>query len=219
MECAIACPSEALAQVGREMSVEEVVEALLKDKPFYDESGGGVTLSGGEPTLHLNYVSLLAKRLKEKKIHTLLETCGYFDLKRFRRFLYPSLDTIYFDVKIVNEKDHKRFCGRGNRLLLDNFAFLYGQYKEGGVEVLPRVPLVPGVTDTAKNIDAIVSLFREIGVVCTRLIPYHPIWQDKIRHLGIATADIEKGKLDSWMSEERIRECEREFHAAGIDTC
>ncbi len=217
-ECADACPSGALARVGTEMSVETVVEKVIKDKPFYNTSGGGVTFSGGEPVLHLDFLSKVLIGLKREDIHTLVETCGHFNLVKFRERIYPHTDMIFYDIKIIDELDHKRYCGRGNKLILKNFVELHKQWLEGGVEVRPRIPLIPGITDSTENIDAIISLFSEVGVVKTRLMPYHPLWQEKNRQIGIEAEGPENMELDRWIAHDQVKQCEKKFHAAGIKT-
>jgi len=217
-ECADQCPSGALARVGTDMAVETVVAKVLKDKPFYDTSGGGVTFSGGEPTLHLDFLSQVLSRLKSADIHTLIETCGHFNLEKFRERIYPHTDMIFYDIKIINELDHKRYCGQGNKLILKNFTELHKQWLEGGVEIRPRIPLIPGITDSPENIDAIISLFREAGVTKTHLMPYHPLWQAKNRQIGIEAAESECLEMDRWIADDQVKHCEKKFHAAGIKT-
>jgi pyruvate formate lyase activating enzyme len=217
-ECADACPSGALARVGTEMSVETVVEKVIKDKPFYDTSGGGVTFSGGEPGLHLDFLSKVLSRLKKEDVHTLVETCGHFNLEKFRERIYPHTDMIYYDIKIIDESDHERYCGWGNRLILKNFVELHKQWQAGGVEVRPRIPLIPGITDSTENIDAIISLFRQVGVVKTHLMPYHPLWQEKNRQIGIEAEKPENVAMDGWIAQDQVKYCEKKFHAAGIKT-
>ncbi|MCP3956115.1 MAG: glycyl-radical enzyme activating protein [Desulfobacterales bacterium] len=217
-ECVDACPSGALARVGTEMSVETVVEKVIKDKPFHDTSGGGVTFSGGEPVLHLDFLSKVLSRLKKEDVHTLVETCGHFNLEKFQARIYPHTDMIFYDIKIIDELEHKRYCGQGNKLILKNFAELHKQWLEGGVEVRPRIPLIPGITDNTENIDAIISLFREVGVVKTHLMPYHPLWQEKNRQIGIEAEKPGKVDMDRWIAQDQVKYCEKKFHAAGIKT-
>ena len=141
-DCTEECPSKALEKVGRNMEVSEVIDAVIKDKPFFDTSKGGVTLSGGEPTLYMDYLSELLKEFKNKGVHTLLETCGQFDFTKFMKKIYPFADTIYYDIKIFNSDNHKKYCGLSNKTIIENFKKLNTLYKEGKTEILPRVPLI-----------------------------------------------------------------------------
>lgn len=217
-ECTDECPSGALSRAGMDMTVDAVVEKVLKDKPFYDTSGGGVTFSGGEPTLHMDYLEKALIRLKDEGVPTLIETCGHFNLDKFLKQIYPHTDMIFYDIKMINEPDHQRYCGRGNKLILKNFAELYQRFLNGGVEILPRIPLIPGITDSDKNLDDIISLFKEIGVAKTYFMGYHPLWQEKNRQIGIAPETTGNIKLEKWITQDKVKQWEDRFQAAGIES-
>lgn len=159
-DCADECPSGALSRVGRPMEVEEVVEEVAKDLPFFRTSGGGVTLSGGEPTLFMEYAGELLARLKEAGVNTLLETCGLFDFEAFERGVLPHLDTVYFDLKLMDPGQHARHCGTGNEVILENFRRLTAATADGAPDVLARLPLVPGITATGANLEAVAEFLR-----------------------------------------------------------
>ena len=151
-ECVEQCPSGALEQVGYKREVAEILKTALKDKPFYDSSGGGVTFSGGEPTLNMEFLADAAKALKEQGVHVLIETSGQFNLDKFNALVYPYIDLIYFDIKLVDKDLHKKYCGPSNTTILKNFKKLQQQYLAGGVKILPRTPLIPNITDTPENL-------------------------------------------------------------------
>ena len=217
-ECVANCPSNALERVGRGMKVSEIVETVVKDKPFFDTSKGGVTFSGGEPALDIEFLAKAAKALKEKGVHVLIETCGQFNYEKFNELVYPHVDLIYFDIKIMDRENHKKYCGFPNTTILENFKKLYRKHLNGGVKVLPRTPLIPGITDTRQNLLAIVSLYREEKVKKTQLLPYHPLWQDKNLKIGIKQVSAKDSNMDEWMENERVKECEAIFRQAGIFT-
>ncbi|MFW6113673.1 MAG: glycyl-radical enzyme activating protein, partial [Actinomycetota bacterium] len=121
MRCVDECPAQALSSVGRSMMVEGIVEEVEKDLPFFKTSGGGVTLSGGEPTLFMDFASRLLRLLKSLSVHTLVETCGYFDYLDFKTSLYPYLDLIYYDLKLYDPEEHRKYCGVPNKKILENF--------------------------------------------------------------------------------------------------
>tara|TARA_R110001592_G_scaffold52511_10_gene160717 strand:+ start:1389 stop:2120 length:732 start_codon:yes stop_codon:yes gene_type:complete len=154
-ECVDQCPSGALERVGHEMDVAEIVQKALKDKPFFDSSGGGVTFSGGEPTLNMAFLSKAAQALKEKGVHVLIETSGQFNFDKFNTLVYPYVDLIYFDIKLMDKALHKKYCGPSNTTILKNFKKLQQLYLTGGVKILPRTPLIPNITDTPENLLAI----------------------------------------------------------------
>jgi pyruvate formate lyase activating enzyme len=221
--CVEACPSLALTRVGEPMPVAALVEKLLRYKGVYDASGGGVTLSGGEPTIHMEYVSELLQQLKSNGIHTLLQTAGLFPFGKFMQLVYPHLDMIHFDLKLFDAEAHRRYCGVTNETILDNFRKLHEHYRDGGVELLARTPLVPGITDTPANLAAIAGFLNRLGVARVQLMSYNPLWHDKSVKLGIAPkmCTVQDGAghaLDAWMSRDQLQACEDVFRAAGLQT-
>jgi len=214
--CVENCPSGALEQVGRSMSPADIMDQVLKDKPFFDTSGGGVTFSGGEPTLHMEFLAETAKALKEKGVHVLLETCGQFHYDTFLELVYPHVDLIYYDIKIMDSRVHQKYCGLPNETILENFRKLYRKYQAGGVAVLPRTPLIPNTIDTKENLSSIVSFYRKEEVTRTQLMPYHPLWMDKNRKIGMNPVLADGNKMGEWPAWDRIKACEDLFIDAGI---
>ena len=214
--CTDACPSGAFTRIGTPMTVDEIVARVVRDKPFYDTSGGGVTLSGGEPTLFMEFAARLAKALKAAGISVLLETCGLFDLARFDEVLYPWLDEIYFDIKLMDADAHARYCGVPNTAILKNFKALYSRMADGGIPVTPRTPLIPGITDAAENISAIADFLTTCGVRTARLLPYHPLWQEKNMKIGINPQTSGNPAMQKWLDNRRLAECRSIFEAAGL---
>ncbi len=179
--CVSACPGKGLRLIGSYYPVEGLAELLLRDLPFYRHSGGGVTLSGGEPALYPDYLELLLKRMKARGIHFTLETSGYFDYKAFGEKILPYIDLIYYDIKIADPEIHREYIGKTNRRILDN---LYRLLQEKGVEVHPRVPLIPGITASRENLSAIVDLLCEAGAGDVSLLPYNPMGMEMAASLG-----------------------------------
>ncbi len=180
-QCATACPSSALVRIGESYSVEALAEILLRDEPFYRNSGGGVTLSGGEATLYPDYLEALLKELKKSNIHITLETSGHFDYEIFSEKILPYLDLVYYDVKLADPELHKRHLGRSNELILENLARLL---KEEAVEVEPRIPLIPSITASRENLRAIVELVFDMGAQTVTPLAYNPLGLDMNRRLG-----------------------------------
>jgi pyruvate formate lyase activating enzyme len=207
LECVEACPSKALALVGRRMSVEQVAGEIEKDLPFFRTSGGGATLSGGEPTLFMDYCSRLLSRLEEAGIHTIVETCGFFDLEGFERLVLPHTDSVYYDLKVFDESLHREHCGVSNTLILANFEALLERCATLGKELLPRVPLVPGITATDENLKAIAGFLNRCGAKRVALMQYNPLWLDKSRKLGRATGFSGQADKESWMASKDIDAC------------
>jgi pyruvate formate lyase activating enzyme len=199
------------------MSVQEVIKKIIIDKPFFDNSGGGVTLSGGEPTLYLEYAVDLTKNLKEQGVHVLLETCGLFKYDRFKEMLFPLLDAIYFDIKIHDSSDHMRFCGTPNSTILDNFIRILEDSRNGGPPLLPRTPLILGITDTDANMHAIACFLKEHGVKKGELLPYNPLWHKKNWSIGCNDPLSDDTTMNKFMPRERIRHCRNIFMTMGIE--
>jgi len=170
-----------LETVGYWISLDELMYRLLIDKPFYSSSGGGVTLSGGEVTQQMEFAHHLLKALKAEGIHTAIETSGFFNYRRFSELLLPWLDLIYFDLKLIDDTASHQYTGQGNHLILDNFGKLV---ESAQVPVIPRVPLIPGITTTEANLKGIADFLAAHGIEAATLLPYNPLWFDKAARLG-----------------------------------
>jgi len=185
MACVEACPSGALKVAGRVYTAGALRDELMRDEPFYRHSGGGVTFSGGEPTLHVPFLAELARSLKQGAVHVNIETNGLYRPDPFEDMLLPHLDMIFFDIKFVDAALHERYTGKPSAAILRNFERLL---RRATVPVIARVPLVPGVTATRENLEAIASFLRGLGVGSVELLEYNPLWIDKARGLGQSPA-------------------------------
>ena len=213
--CSQVCPAKAIHRLGEEMSQEELVQKLLSDKPFYDVSGGGVTLSGGEATLFAPWVGELAGQLQQAGVNVLLETCGYFRYEEVAQHLLPHIRDIFCDIKIYDRELHKKYCGVYNDRILENFARMYADREKYGYEILPRIPLIPNITDSVENLTAIAEYFKDCGVHRTALLPYNPTWYPKNDKLGIRIAAELEG-LEHWQSKEQMEEAREIFRSRQI---
>jgi len=216
--CAGACPGPALRLVGKYWTVEELAELLLRDTPFYRHSGGGVTLSGGECTLFPEYLHALLCTLKERGIHLALQTSGYFDYETFSAKILPWLDLIFFDVKFIDPGLSAKYLRRPNERILDNLRRLLAQ---SSVEVRPRVPLIPGITDSRENLTAIVDYLLRCGAANVALLPYNPLGLEIYARLGRPTPDLPRSFSDP-EAEKRLANMFREIvaaRAAGVTAC
>lgn len=214
--CTESCPPKALQRAGKEMTIEEIVKKCAADKPFYDVSGGGVTLSGGEPTMFADWTGDLARALTEEGMRVHLETCGMFDYGKVREKLLPYISSIYMDVKIIDRDAHKKYCGVYNDVILDNFRRLVADSAEMGFSFLPRTPLIPEITDTDENLTAIMQLYKETGIKKTGLLPYNPTWYGKTEKLGVSVP-AELAGINHWQSSEKLEHCKDIFRREGIE--
>ena len=179
--CAEACPGRGLRKIGRFYEIDELLDIILRDKVYYQTSDGGVTLSGGEPTLHVEYASQLLQKLKSSGIHTAIETSGFFEWSQFNAKILGWLDLVLFDVKLADPELHLKYTGKRNNLILENLARLVQKRPD---DVIPRVPLIPGITARPSNLQEISSMLREMGVRRCWLLPYNPLGFSKRKTIG-----------------------------------
>ena len=177
--CVDVCCAEAREIIGKELSTEEILKEVLKDKPFYDQSNGGLTFSGGEPLQQLEFLEELLRESKANNLHTALDTCGYAPWDDFLRIL-PYLDLVLYDVKIMDDQLHKKFTGVSNRQVLDNLTSL----AEYGTDLNIRFPVLPGLNDTEDQIRKLGETLKELnGISKVDLLPYHELSSEKYRRL------------------------------------
>lgn len=179
-ECIRACPNAALRLVGQEMSAAQVMEEVIADLNFYRHSGGGMTLSGGEPMAQFDFARELLHEARRMGIHTALETCGQAPAERYEQ-IFPLVDLFLFDYKATGPEKHKRLTGVDNRLILSNLQHIL----ETGARVILRCPLVPQINDDAEHLRAISSLARRYpNIESVEIMAYHNLGSHKAVQLG-----------------------------------
>jgi pyruvate formate lyase activating enzyme len=178
--CAEICPTGALRRIGRRFEVDELFALLLQDEPFYRQSGGGVTFSGGECTLFPDYLEAIGTRLKSAGIHLAIQTNGLFAWGTFRDRILPWVDLVFYDLKVIEPEACRRVTGASSETVLANLI----QLLESQVAVEPTIPLVPGVTATAENLSALGGFLRSSGVRSITPRPWNPLGIDHYRQLG-----------------------------------
>lgn len=181
--CAQECPSGARERVGVAFTLEALRDELLRDRAFYESSGGGVTLSGGEATMRPEFVGELAAMLRAEKLNVLLQTCGDFVWDRVEATILPHVDGVWCDLKLIDAEAHRRHTGRDNERILANLRRLAAR---PGLELLVRVPLIPEITATADNLRAIAKFVHELGHKRLGVMAYNPLWHPKSRGVGRA---------------------------------
>ncbi len=178
------CPTGARVTIGREMTVEDVYRELAADLPYYRASGGGVTLSGGEPLMQADFAAELLRRCKEAGMGTAVETNLSLPFERLQKLL-PWLDRVFFDIKLMDDAAHIRATGISNRTVLENARLL----ARTGKPALVRTPLIPGVTATQENISAIAAFVGELpNVTAYELLNFNPLGEGKYRALQLPNA-------------------------------
>ncbi len=178
--CSSVCSYQALVLYGKPMNADEVFDAVKRDNIFYQASGGGVTISGGEPLLQPEFVVDLFKKCRRAGIHTCIETSGYAPESALRQVL-PYTNYVLYDLKHLNSEKHRRHTGKPNRLILTNAKIVAAS----GVEVLFRMPLIPGINDDLQNIKETAELLHKLGNNTPRieLMPYHRLGKGKYESL------------------------------------
>ncbi len=211
-ECGICvdhCSSGALKIVGREYDLETLLAEILQDTDYYESSGGGVTVSGGEATLHSDFLTIFLKECKKHQLHTNIETNGYFSQNKME-LLLPVLDLIYFDIKIVDSAKHKQMLSKDNKRIFENMRWLLA--RSAPVEF--RLPLIPGYTATDENLTAICSLLLENKIPGIHLLPYHSMWEGKLKHIE---SDLVPLNLKT-LTQEQLNKIVQQFEQVNIET-
>ena len=179
LACVQGCPGRALTNEGEYKTIDEVVDVCMQDIDFYEESGGGVTISGGEGMMQPDFAEALVLRLKEKGIHTAIETTGCIGEEIFHR-LAPLFDLLLFDVKHFDSEEHKKGTGAGNELILKNLRWACGQ----GIHILPRIPVIPGFNAELRDAEGIAELLAGTGLLRVQLLPFHQMGERKYEFLN-----------------------------------
>ena len=179
-KCTLYCPVDARKVCGKEHTVDEVLKEVLKDKAFYETSGGGVTFSGGECMLQIDFLAEILKKCKENGIHTAVDTAGHIPFESFEKIL-PYTDLFLYDIKIFDSQKHKQYVGVGNELILENLKKLF----ERKAKLWIRIPIIPDVNDSIEEIQKIKDFLKTIGTAeKIELLPYHAMGENKYRAIG-----------------------------------
>jgi len=178
--CAKACFNDALELCGETKTTDEALAEVLKDKPFYETSHGGMTISGGEPMAQFEFTRELLEKAKDAGLHTAIETSGFADQELYRQLL-PLVDLFLWDVKSVNPEKHRKFTGQGNERILENLRFI----DANGANYYLRCPLVPGLNDSDEDLIAIAELANSLShPLEIDVEPYHPLGVSKAKRMG-----------------------------------
>lgn len=182
--CVAACDQQALEIIGRSMGVEEVLAEVERDRPYYERSGGGITLSGGEPLAQFDFAMALLAEAQRRDLQTCLDTSGAVSQRRLAA-VADVTDLFLFDYKATDPETHRTLTGVSNELVLENLAFLL----ECGARVILRCPLVPGVNDTADHLTGIAALVaRHPGLEAVEIMPFHNMGRAKATRIGAVNA-------------------------------
>jgi pyruvate formate lyase activating enzyme len=204
------CYAGVIKAIGANTTVKETVELVKKDKAFYDASGGGVTISGGEPLAQPSFLIALLDALKEENIHTVLDTSGFAEAEIFKKAA-EAADMVYFDIKLMSPDDHKKWTGVSNELILLNFRTLTKMRKPYHV----RFPYIPEITAATENMKLIAELINcECEVKELDILPYHRLGVKKYESLGLVNSVEQMGIQPP--SKEMLMDVKAYFESEGI---
>lgn len=206
--CVDVCPSNALELLGKEMTIPEILEEVEKDRKFYEDSGGGVTLSGGEVLAQWMFAAGCMQELRSRYIHVAIETSGYGPWDQVSA-LAEVCDLILFDLKIMDDMKHREYTGVSNRIILENAEKIAALEKH----IIFRVPLVGGINDDDENMEEIARFAQKTGVNEVHLLPYHRFGESKYVKLN-----MEYGCSAVTPDEKRITQIHEYFSAQGLRT-
>ena len=180
-ECPVVCYYDAYEKIGGIVTVKELVAGLLRDKVFYNQSGGGVTFSGGDPAMQAEFFHEVAVRLRDSEVHVALDTSGYFPWEKLAP-LVAAVDLVLYDIKALNRKLHKRYTGVDNQLILENAL----RIADMGKAMTVRMILIPGINDSEDEIAGRLKFVKSLGNhVKVDLIKYHKLGAGKYASLGM----------------------------------
>ncbi len=192
-ECAKACPNGAVEVIGKELSAHEIAERVARDKVFYESSGGGVTISGGEPTMQAEFLLDTLGTVKQRDLHTAIEICGYFDEKLLDE-LVEATDLFLYDIKHADPQVHRKFTGVSNEKILHNFSQILSRV--GSERIIPRIPVIPGFNDDKNSIERTISFLSSTGYSgSVHLMPYNRMAKTKWEKIGRGSAYRDMGLL------------------------
>ena len=176
-KCTLYCPVDARKVCGKEYTVDEVFSEIIKDKAYYDNSDGGVTFSGGECMLQIDFLVEILKKCRENGIHTVVDTAGHIPYENFKKIL-PYTDLFLYDIKIFDTQKHKKYIGVGNELIFENLKKLFWS----GAKIWIRIPIIPNVNDSLEEMQKINDFLKTIGTSeKIELLPYHAMGEYKYR--------------------------------------
>lgn len=206
--CVSNCRSQALSSAGTWKTVEEVIQICRQDLPFYEESGGGITLSGGEPLLYPDFSIALITSMRAEGVHTAMETSGFATPDALER-VAAHLDLVLFDMKHWDEGKHIQGTGVSNRLILENLKRIIAS----GKKVIPRIPVIPGFNDSIGDADGFSSLLLDVGLSQVQLLPFHRYGDKKYTLLGLEYAYTDSPPLHA----EDLEAYQKIFHQKNIE--
>lgn len=205
-KCVEACSTQSLIKVGEKVTVEEVLREIESDISFYQETGGGITISGGEPLANPEFTRELLRSCRKMGIHTVLDTSGYGEIERVLKYV----DLVLYDIKHMDPIKHQKYTGVTNEIILENVKIV----AQERVPITIRVPIIPTINDSMENISELIEFLKGLQLIYVELLPYHRLGVNKYKMLG-RHYELESLRLPS---KDDLRAVKKLFEAHGI-TC
>ncbi|MBS4536344.1 glycyl-radical enzyme activating protein [Clostridium sp. D2Q-14] len=178
-KCADLCLNEGWKLVGRKFTSSELMKEIKKDEIFYEESGGGVTFSGGEPLSQIDFLEEMLKKSKTEGVHTTVDTSGYSKWENIKKIV-DYTDLFLYDLKLLDDERHKKYIGVSNKNILKNLEKL----SETGANIYVRIPIIKGINDDMENIEGTIKFLEKLNISQVNLLPYHRMGMEKYERLS-----------------------------------
>ena len=200
-KCVAVCPSGALKIIGTNTDVDFLMSEVLKDKKYYDKTGGGITVSGGEPMAQFEFTKDILIASKKNGLNTVLDTCGYGEKDHYKEIL-PFVDLFLFDYKLTDKELHEKYTGVSNEDILGNLDLLV----KNGASIILRCPIIPGINDNEDHFNGIKNIIKKYPqILSVELMPYHNMGRDKANRLGMefklpGIRNVDTSDKQKWMN-------------------
>jgi pyruvate formate lyase activating enzyme len=194
--------------IGHKISVDKLMQEIMRDKIYYEESGGGVTFSGGEPLMQPGFLLEVMEKCKNNDLHICLDTCGYADQVVFEQVM-PYADLFLYDLKLMKDDGHMEYTGVSNNSVLKNLNYL----AEAGADVIIRYPLIPGKTDNISNLESIGQFMRKNHLSRIDILPFHDLGRHKYSRMNIELLNSDIVEPEN----EVIEEARQYFMESGFE--
>ncbi|MBD3351661.1 MAG: glycyl-radical enzyme activating protein [Candidatus Lokiarchaeota archaeon] len=213
--CIRSCPADVFKKVGEVKEIEELLSIFKDNHVFYENTGGGVMLSGGEPLMFPEFVKELVNQLTLNEIDYCIETSGYFSFNEDTELILRNASMIYYDIKLIDPNLHRNYCGVDNKVIIENFDKIrdenvalcpqdqshINEVREKSIPILiPRTPLIPEITTATHNLKQLHDFYTNRGINFIDFLPYNPLWIDKVEKLGMKC----KYNRNTWMTEDEL---------------
>ena len=208
-KCIEVCNTNSRRLIGKSYDTEEIISLALKDVDFYKTSNGGITITGGEPFMFPEKLEEILKQLKSQNLNINIETAGFFNLDKVK-LLLKYIDSIFFDIKLIDQEKHKYFTGVSNDKIIKNFEYLVANFSN----ITPRMPIIPDVNDSENCIRSVATFLNKNNCKEIHLLPFNTLGNSKIERIDTSAKVYKK----DFLSTSKLNEIQRIFNTYNINT-